>query len=408
MAMEMLCRLLIALLLGSAATASVLSTQSADNTTRARREKFGSSLKQFGQRKAHIRTGSQEAIRLETLFVVLDVLVTDAASGFITDLQKDDFIVTEDGKPQQIATFALGAAMCNTCEALPRSIILILDCSGSERAYLEASIDAAKKLVSQLAPTDEMAIVTDSVALVTDFTRDKARLIAALDLLKARSQKSRSRSLQFSALLASLKELVKGEGARSIIIFQTDGDEAPTLRDQAGADNFAWNMPERKYGLADIYKAAAASPATIYSIIPSDRLIGLSPQETLERGRQMLIKMERARLRSDDEYRRYAKKNPLTEAKVKLFTDRFARGQAAAVRIAELTGGWAAFLESPEQAAAVYSRILSDINHRYIIGYYPQEAARDGRWHRVRVEVRNHPDYIVSSRGGYLAPAHMP
>jgi len=124
----------------------------------------------------------------------------------------------------------------------------------------------------------------------------------------------------------------------------------------------------------------------------------------MERGRNMLVDMERARFRSDDQYAAYAKTHPLSDAKVKLFTERFARGQLAATRVAELTGGWTDYLETPGQASDIYSRIQRDINNRYVIGYYPANTLRDGKLRQVRIEVRGRPTMMVQGRTSYFAP----
>ena len=94
---------------------------------------------------------SEEIIRVDTSLVLLDVLVTDASGARpITGLTKDDLIVTEDDRTQEISFFALG----DDAQRLPRSIVLIFDRSDSELAYLGESVEAAKKLVDRLAPTD--------------------------------------------------------------------------------------------------------------------------------------------------------------------------------------------------------------------------------------------------------------
>jgi hypothetical protein len=68
------------------------------------------------------------------------------------------------------------------------------------------------------------------------------------------------------------------------------------------------------------------------------------------------------------------------------------------------TGGWMAYLEKPGQAADIYATILKDINQRYVIGYYPTNAARDGKPRNVRISVRDHPEYYVHGRNTYYAP----
>src|SRR5436853_1837365 len=215
-----------------------------------KREKFGSSLKRLkwdqtkqvavdkpeksSNKKPKANTDADAAIKLKTLLVTFDVLVTDAShTRVIEGLGKDDFVVTEDDQPQYVATFARGSDA-----NVPRSIILLIDWSRSQQPFIETSIRAAKVLINQLKPADEMAIITDDVDLVCDYTGDKAKLAAALDRIEKRALDplERSRSWQFTALFAALRELVSEEQRRPIIIFQTDGDQAVSYRDQPNAN----------------------------------------------------------------------------------------------------------------------------------------------------------------------------
>ena len=78
--------------------------------------------------------------------------------------------------------------------------------------------------------------------------------------------------------------------------------------------------------------------------------------------------------------------------------------QSALAKVADITGGWTSFLEEPAQADEIYSRIFSDINRRYVIGYYPTNKDHDGKRRTINVEVRGHRDYIVMGRKSYFAP----
>jgi hypothetical protein len=69
-----------------------------------------------------------------------------------------------------------------------------------------------------------------------------------------------------------------------------------------------------------------------------------------------------------------------------------------------VSGGWADFLEVPAQADAIYSRIFSDINQRYIVGYYPTNKERDGKRRKIEFKVKGHPEYQVYGRLSYFAP----
>jgi len=359
---------------------------------------------------------SEDTIRVDTSLVLLDVLVTDASGARpITGLTKDDLIVTEDDRAQSISFFALG----DDAQRLPRSIVLIFDRSDSELAYLEHSIEAAKKLVDQLAPTDEMAVVTDDIELAIGFTKDKKKLKQTLNSLERWTLEGyHTRSMQFSALLATLRELIDVKKQRPIIIFQTDGDEVGRLSRWppiAGEQS-----PTYAYDMNDVYSEVEKSRTKIYTVVPNDRLVGFSEQEAIERARRMLEKQRAAQSKTKDMWYGAKRLPPeatsnrtvhvslpgleeLREKGTKRAIDTFVQGQAAAARVAELTGGWTSFLETPEQANEVYGHILADINHRYIIGYYPANKVMDGTLRRVRVEVRGHPEYAVQGRRSYYA-----
>jgi len=363
---------------------------------------------------------------VNTSLVLLDVLVTDrTGTRAVGGLTKDDFVVVEDGRPQELSFFALG----DDAQKLPRSIVLILDRSQSQLAYIEASVEAAKKLVNQLAPTDEMAIVTDDVQLALGFTRDKKRLKSALESLKNYTLEGyKTRSLQFSALLATLRELVDVEKRRAVIILQTDGDEVaklgriPSVSGGQGSP-YAHDMD-------DVYAEAERSRARIYSVVPNERLLGLPAEEVARHVRVTQEKRRAAQEKYGDMWygmRRLPpekQEGPVTpppafaalgtpealqkmrerrEKMEKLAVEVLVEGQAAATRVAELTGGWASFLERPEDADAVYGRILADINRRYVLGYYPTNKTLDGKLRQLKIEVRGHPEYLVQGRQSYPA-----
>ncbi|HMV51804.1 MAG TPA: VWA domain-containing protein [Blastocatellia bacterium] len=355
-----------------------------------KREKLGSSLerlkwdKEKGEavekepkartRKKSATAGDEDVLRIETTMAVFDLLVADRHGRPVSGLKKEDFVVVEDGVPQQLGAFTLG----NNAE-LGRSIVLIIDYSGSQLPFLRTSIAAAKTLVDQLGPKDKMAVVTDDVTLLTDFTADKPKLKAELDQLqqKAFAKKKFGRSRQFSALFAVLRELVVEE-ERPIIIFQTDGDQLPYLQPFTPPPPPFKVLPAMavKFGLADIIAAAQREHTTIYSVISEERLLG-RPSAKPSGGTGQTLE--------------------------EIIAGLVLRAQKALVEVAAGSGGWHEFLERPEQAAAIYAKILDDINRRYVIGYYPTNEVRDGKLRKVRFEIRGHPEYVIVGRRAYYA-----
>jgi Ca-activated chloride channel homolog len=50
---------------------------------------------------------------------------------------------------------------------------------------------------------------------------------------------------------------------------------------------------------------------------------------------------------------------------------------------------------------AVLDTIAAELRSQYSIGYYPNRPLKDGKWHRVRIRMKN-PDYVARARKEYL------
>ena len=253
-------------------------------------ENYGKKEQRYFQpdQKSH-ESVDETVIQVKTDLVVNDVLVNDQNENVIADLKKEDFIVNEDGTPQKIEIFSSGENA-----SLSRSIVLIIDYSTSQFPYIKNSIEAAKHLVDRLNPTDKMAIVTDDVQLLADFTNDKTLLKKKLDSLNYKGLQLFPRggkSKQFSALLAVLNEMFTAEDSQRIVIFQTDGDELGKLKQDNDTPYHLSRTTRAKYGdetsfgFSDIREAIERSRATIYSINPGIKFLGFSKQEQSERAR---------------------------------------------------------------------------------------------------------------------------
>jgi VWFA-related protein len=401
---------------------------------------FGSSLKRFKwdpKRNAAVETkrkedqarGSEEedVVRVETSLVVCDVLIIDQRGQPVQGLMAKDLVLTEDGKPQEVGMFSLGDDA-----KVPRSIVLIIDYSSSQFPFIHTSVEAAKTLIDKLSPRDTMAIVTNEIELLADFTSDKNKLKETLQALEKKSApyyrsplKQRARSNVYSALMATLNEAFDTEDIRPIVILQTDGDDIQMLRNPIITPSIPPNLPPnerrareqtiagieefiRKYStefsLDDVYKAAEKSRATIYTITPGFQLIGLTGDEELAQyaawHRKILLSWEPPGRIKEAE----ARVSRLSIDDLRIQAEYAKKMQSALALLATITGGWANFLSDPSQANEIYSRIFSDINRRYIAGYYPTNKEHDGKRRKIKVEVRGHPEYIVMGRKSYYAP----
>lgn len=384
-------------------------------------------------------TSDDDVIRFETTLVACDLLVTDRQGRPVRGLKANDFVITEDRTPQQVGHFFLGDNVNR-----PRSIVLIIDYSRSQFPYINDSIEAAKVFVEKLAALDRIAVVTDDVELLVEFTSDKSAVRKRLDSLIDRNRGSKGflglgdkrphfgRSAQYSALMATLKEAFDDEDERPIIVFQTDGDELEYLRDPVVVPKVPEGLPpdlrvevqeeveQRKklqrasvaeFSLDDVYKEIEKSRATIYTIIPGVRLLGVAREQQLERLKaddektvETWLDASPPKVRAAFQSRQDQRRKKLVPEILQASLEEKLKIQTTLFELAKTSGGWADFLETQSQAKDIYSRILADLNERYIVGYYPTNKERDGRRRSITIEVKGHPEYSITGRKSYYAP----
>ena len=252
-----------------------------------------------------------------------------------------------------------------------------------------------------------MALVTDYVKLLVDFTSDKGLLKAKLDSLKARAVSGwLGRSKQYDALMATLNELFSKEDQRPIIIFQTDGDQLEDLYTTERPALLQPYVPVKRFTFDDLLTTAERTGATVYSIIPGVPFVGLSQAELLKHAKADWENRQKANaeLMRLNNVPTKTRGPTMSDEGLIRYAEHWARLHLALSGVAKATGGWADFLEQPEQANELYTRVLDDINRRYVIAYYPTNRTRDGKRRRVSIEVRGHPEFIVVGRKSYFAP----
>src|SRR6266496_3770432 len=82
--------------------------------------------------------------------VLLPVTVRDKRGALVTALQKSDFTLTEDGRPQTIKSFARETN-------LPFQLGLLVDTSRSVSGAMENERKAASKFIDQMLPAEPKA-----------------------------------------------------------------------------------------------------------------------------------------------------------------------------------------------------------------------------------------------------------
>ncbi|MGE5204390.1 MAG: VWA domain-containing protein [Chlamydiota bacterium] len=82
-------------------------------------------------------------------------------------------------------------------------------------------------------------------------------------------------------------------------------------------------------------------------------------------------------------------------------------GKRLLTQITEATGGRTVTLNNPKDLPQAASEISIEMRNQYILGYRPSNAARDGKWRKIKVRVSppaQTTQLQVYSKSGYRAP----
>ena len=164
--------------------------------------------------------GDIPVLQMNVKLVNVFTNVTDAAGALVGGLTKEDFAVTEDGRPQKISVFERQSE-------LPLHLVLAIDTSGSVRKDLPLEQDAAKRFVHALMRSqDEMSLLEFSteVRQVVAFTNQPSRIDRGLSSLRGGPA-----TALYDAIYLASQNLASRQGHKVLILVTDGGDTANTV-----------------------------------------------------------------------------------------------------------------------------------------------------------------------------------
>ena len=298
------------------------------------------------------RSGAQdpiETIRIDSDLVDLKVSVLGVTPNSSAPLlEQKDFVVLEDGVPQEIAFFTAADA--------PFDLVLLLDLSGSNSKNLKMIRNSAKRFVEAARDIDRIALVTftDRPALYSAFSLDRKKLKKSIDQM----DEAIGGTNFWDSLQWVLKDFVLQEGGsrRRAVVVMTDGiDNA--LPDVPG--------PGSRLEFATLLENIRNSESIIFPIY-------LDTEE-------------------ENVKRYHVPRAAYAQAREQL-------GQIAATCGTTLYR--AAKLKDLDN---VYTQVVRDLTTVYSIGYRPSNKSLDGKWRAVQVQLLNRPELFARTKRGYYA-----
>ncbi len=173
----------------------------------------------------------ETSIKVDVTRVNVLFTVTDKKGRFITDLGKDDFVVTENKKPQVIQEF--------TAETdLPLRIAILIDTSNSIRDRFKFEQEAAVEFInSVLRPKEDRAMVVSfdtSAEMVSDLVDDPEKLAKSIRNLRPGGGTALYDAIYFACRDRLSQDQPRHKFRRAVIIVN-DGDDnqSRVTRDQS-------------------------------------------------------------------------------------------------------------------------------------------------------------------------------
>lgn len=312
-------------------------------------------------------------VRVNLVEVGCNVFAPDGTA--VRGLSEENFRVFEDGVEEKIAHF--------DASSQGASIALVLDASPSVLPDSTAMKAAARELIENLSPADEVAVVdfSEHTYLLLPFSRDRTLLEKAIaDVDVRRLFADTGGSNIYGSVYLAANELFPGRTGRKAIVLLTDGQDSGLglNLDGAGVAPRSGDPPNRPY-FVDVVRALASQGIEVYAISTQNRPRVMTRAWLAEHQADTLI----------------------TPAALALGIPAYTAFLAELVRRA---GGQLYFLNETGTIASAYRRIVQNLSAQYTLGYYPPPDRKPG-WHKLRVEVTGVGPVRVVHRASYYAPA---
>jgi VWFA-related protein len=293
----------------------------------------------------------ETTIRVDVDLVNVLASVRDRRGGLVPNLEKNDFTILEDGKPQEIKYFARETD-------LPLTIGLLIDVSASQRNLIDIERDAASQFFSQvLRKKDEAFLISfgEESELLQDYTSSARLLTQGLRGLRVSSgvggigpgpvptAGGPRGTVLYDAIYVAATDKLRTEVGRKVIVVITDGVDEGSMKT-----------------IEQAIEAAQKADAVIYSIDYSDP-------------------------------RAYGG-----------FGFGGGAGEGYLRKMSDATGGHVYKVDGKHPLNEVFKELQDEMRSQYAIGYTPINDKKDGSYRHLDIKLAN-KDLKAQARKGYYA-----
>ncbi len=283
--------------------------------------------------------------------------VKDKHGALIPNLNRDNFDIFEDGKPQTIKYFKAESD-------LPLTLGILIDSSGSQQRVLDMEKEVGASFLENILRTKDEAFVISfdvDINLLQDFTNSVSRLRHALNEARINTggvscaggpigpqgpipcsaSGPRGTALYDAVYLASHDELSHEVGRKAMVLLTDGQDEGSRLK------------------IKDAIEAAQKADAICYVLLIADRgFYGFGGGYS---------------------------------------------GDSEMKKLTQETGGRVIEVGNKiDKLRQAFDQIAQELRSQYNIGYTPTNTVRDGSFRKVEIKSKQ-GEYKIQSRSGYYA-----
>lgn len=287
---------------------------------------------------------AEETLSINSNLVTVVTSVAIPKDGIPTELQAEDFEISEDGTPQEIVQFSRE-------QDTPLRLVMLFDVSSSITQQINFERRAAAHFFERIMrPQDQASLfaVSTDVTVLQDFTSKVSLLSNATKLLRAKG----ATSLYDSIYLAA--DYLKPTHGRRVILIVSDGGDTTSSKT-----------------LKEALQQAQMSDAVIYAVFTGTN-------QGSQNIRDLAAERALVTLTSDTGGEIYYPQLGLTASD---------NDEEKSLKILD----------------EAFTRLAAQLRTQYTLRFYSSNEARDGQFRKIAVRVKK-PGYIARARAGYYAP----
>ncbi|HEV7396542.1 MAG TPA: VWA domain-containing protein [Pyrinomonadaceae bacterium] len=289
-----------------------------------------------------------DVIRVDAQLVTLNLSVIDRGTNKgVAGLTQPDFKLFENGVEQRILQFDSSSA--------PFDLVLLIDLSGSTRDVVRLIRGAARRFVDAARPSDRIAIITFAgrATVVSPLTLDRDALrerVNGIDTIAGDTKLYDAGEFAIADVARQTKN-----SRRTAIVLMSDGLDGsiPGVQGDGSKESYA-----------DFLNTVREFDGVLYSLWLNTYYEALNDQDTQP--------------------------------------EAFDMGHDRMKELADAGGGMFYEVESLDDLAGAYERVVADLGTVYSLAYRPLDKKRDAKWRNIKVNL-SRSNAIARGKHGYYA-----